>query len=85
MDFDSRTLQKKHRQKITVEIDILGDEIDEDRCEKIADSFTDFVRQIWCLSDPQIAFAINSKVSVQPTPQKTHDQVRLPCANATDR
>ena len=78
MNFDSRTLQKKHRQRITVEIDILGDEIDEDRCEKIADSFTDFVRQIWCLSDPQIGFAIGSKVKVQTPQHKTHNQVQLP-------
>ncbi len=78
MDFNSRTLQKKQRQRITVEIDIFGDEIDFNHCEKIADSFTDFVRQIWCLSDPQLEFAISSKVAVQAPKQKTHDQVQLP-------
>ena len=78
MDFDSRTLQKKQRQRSTVEIDLFGDEIDGDRCEKIADSFTDFVRQVWCLSDPSVEFAINSKVLVQPPQPLTHDQVKLP-------
>ena len=85
MDFDSRTLQKKQRQKITLEIDIFGDEIDSEQCEKIADSFTDFVRQIWCLSDPQLEFAISSKVKVQLPKLKTHDQVQLPCASGNGR
>jgi hypothetical protein len=84
MNFDIPDLRKQQKtQRITLEIDVVGDEIESEQCEKIANSFTDFVRQIWCLSDPQIAFAISSKVKVQLPKQKTHDQVQLPCANSS--
>lgn len=86
MNFDSRTLQKKQRQRITLEIDIFGaEEIDCTQVEKIAESFTNFVRQIWCLSDPSLEFAINSKASVQPPQLKTQDQVQLPCTDGNGR
>lgn len=85
MDFDTTTLKRKHRQKITLEIDIFGDEaIERSQVEKIADSFTDFVRQIWCISDPSINFACNSKVTVQPHQPMTHEQVQLPCEKYGD-
>ena len=71
MSFDTTVLRKQQKtQRITLEIDVVGDEIDSEQCERIADSFTDFVKQIWCLSDPHFEFAISSKVKVQ-----------LPCAN----
>ncbi len=82
MNFDVVSLRKQQKtQRITLEIDVIGDEIDCEQCEKIADSFTDFIRQIWCLSDPRFEFAINSTVSVQLPKQKTHGQVQLPCAS----
>lgn len=80
--FDTTVLRKQQKtQRITLEIDVVGDEIDSEQCERIADSFTDFVKQIWCLSDPHFEFAISSTVSVQLPKQKTHEQVQLPCAN----
>lgn len=82
MSFDTTVLRKQQKtQRITLEIDVVGDEIDSEQCERIADSFTDFVKQIWCLSDPRFEFAISSKVKVQLPKQKTHEQVQLPCAN----
>lgn len=81
-NFEATTLRRQQKtQRIILEIDVVGDEIDSEQCEKIADSFTDFVRQIWCLSDPRHEFAISSKVKVQLPKQKTHEQVQLPCAN----
>ena len=85
-NFDTTTLRRQQKtQRITLEIDVVGDTIDSEQCEKIADSFTDFVRQIWCLSDPRHEFAISSKVAVQLPKQKTHDQVQLPCADGNGR
>ena len=78
-NFDTTTLRRQQKtQQITLEIDVIGDTIDSEQCEKIADSFTDFVRQIWCLSDPRHECAISSKVAVQLPKQITHSQVQLP-------
>jgi len=85
-NFDTTTLRRQQKtQRITLEIDVVGDEIDSEQCEKIADSFTDFVRQIWCLSDPSVEFAISSNVKVQSHQPLTHEQVQLPCANGNRR
>ncbi len=82
MDFQTTILKKKYRQRITVEIDIFGDEeIDSTQAEKIADSFTNFVRQLWCLADPKIDFACSSNVKVQLPQPKSHEQVKLPCTH----
>ena len=82
MSSDTTVLRKQQKtQKITLEIDVVGDEIDSDQCEKIADSFTNFVRLLWCLSDPRFEFAISSTISVQLPKQKTHEQVQLPQCN----
>ncbi len=85
-NFDTTTLRRQQKtQRITLEIDVVGDSIDDEQCKKIADSFTDFVRQIWCLSDPSVEFAISSNVKVQLPKLKTHEQVHLPCANGNRR
>lgn len=43
-NFDTTTLRRQQKtQRITLEIDVVGDSIDSEQCEKIADSFTDFV------------------------------------------
>ena len=82
MSSDTTVLTKQQKtQRITLEIDVVGDEIDSDQCERLADSFTDFVRQLWCLSDPRFEFAISSTVKVQLPKQKTHEQVQLPQCN----
>lgn len=81
--FSDNGAQKKYRQKITVEIDLFSnEEIDFDCVEKIADSFTNFVRQIWCLLDPKVDFACNSTVRVQSPQYKSYEQVKLPSTNA---
>ena len=82
MSSDTTVLRKQQKtQRITLEIDVVSDEIDSEQCERIADSFTDFVKQIWCLSDPRFEFAISSKVKVQLPKQKTQEQVQLPQCN----
>lgn len=82
MDFEATAIKKQLSQKITLEIDVVGDEIDFTQCEKIADSFTDFIKQVWWLANPRQEFAVSSKVKVQLPKQKTHGQVQLPCASA---
>lgn len=81
MSSDTILRKQQKTQRITLEIDVVGDEIGDEQCERIADSFTDFVRQIWCLSDPRFEFAISSKVKVQLPKQKTQEQVQLPQCN----
>lgn len=85
-NFETTALRRQQQtQRITVEIDVVGDEIDAAQCERIANSFTDFLRQIWCLSDPRHEFAISSNVKVQLPKLKTHGQVQLPCADGNRR
>ncbi len=85
-NFDTTALRRQQQtQRITVEIDVVGDAVDSEQCERIANSLTDFLRQIWCLSDPRHEFAISSKVKMQLPKQKTHDQVQLPRTNDNGR
>lgn len=85
MDFQSRTLKTPQKRRIIVEIDIIGDEVDLAKCEKIADRLTNFICQEAWLVNPPEKFTFDSKVSVQSLPQKTHDQVQLPCATGNER
>lgn len=81
MDFQTTTIQKQRKQRITLDIDVIGDEIDFDKCEKIADSFVAFISQVWWLADPKFEFSCSSKVTVQAPKQKNHQQVQLPVTN----
>lgn len=81
MDFKTTEIAKQRKQRITLDIDVIGDEIDFAKCEQIADSFVAFISQVWWLADPKFEFSCSSKVKVQLPKQKTHQQVQLPCAN----
>lgn len=85
MDFESITLKTPHKQRIVIEIDILGDEVDLDKYQKIADRLTDLLCQESWLSNPPEKLTFNTKVSLQLLPQKTHDQVQLPYTTGNER
>ncbi len=75
MDFERRQIRKPHSKKIILEFDVIGD-IDLVTCQQIADKFTDSI--------PKGEFDLTcTKASVQSTPQRTHEQVQLPCANSS--
>ena len=81
MDFQTTAIQKQRKQRITLDIDVIGDELDFAKCEQIADSFVAFISQVWWLADPKFEFSCSSKVTVQAPRPKTHQQVQLPRAN----
>ncbi len=85
MDFESITLKTPHKQRIVIEIDILGDEVDLDKYQKIADRLTDLLCQDSWLANPPEKLTFNTKVSLQLLPRKTHEQVQLPCATGNER
>jgi len=85
MDFQTTAIQKQRKQRITLDIDVIGDEIDFAKCEQIADSFTAFISQVWWLADPKFEFSCSSKVTVQAPRQKNHQQVQLPSTNGNGR
>lgn len=85
MDFETTAIQRQRKQRITLDIDVIGDEIDFEKCEKIADSFVAFISQVWWLADPKFEFSCSSKVTVQAPRQKNHQQVQLPSANGNGR
>ncbi len=67
------------KQRIVIEIDILGDEVNLDKYQNIADRLTDLLCQEAWLTNPPEKLTFNTKVSLQLLPRKTHDQVQLPC------
>ncbi len=73
MNFERRQIRKPYSKKIILEFDVIGD-IDLITCRQIADKFTEKMGK----SDFDITC---TKASVQSTPQRTHRQVQLPCAN----
>jgi len=81
MNSQTTAIQKQRKQRITLDIDVISDEIDFAKCEQIADSFTAFISQVWWLADPKFEFSCSSKVTVQAPRQKNHQQVQLPVTN----
>ncbi len=85
MDFQTTAIQKQRKQRITLDIDVIGDEVAFEKCEQIADSFVAFISQVWWLADPKFEFSCSSKVTVQAPKQKNHQQVQLPSTNGNGR
>lgn len=81
MDFKTTAINRQRKQRITLDIDVIGDEIDFAKCENIADSFVAFISQVWWLADPKFEFSCSSKVTVQAPKAKTHKLVQLPSTN----
>ncbi len=85
MDFQTTAIGRERRQRITLDIDVIGDEIAFEQCEQIADSFVAFIAQVWWLADPKFEFSCSSKVTVQAPKQKNRQQVQLPVTNGKGR
>ncbi len=75
MDFERRTLKKQHPHKIILEFDVTSD-IDLVKCQQIANNLAASI-PVQLLCDRHIEVTC-SLASVQPSPQKTYDQVQLP-------
>ena len=75
MNFERRTLKKRHSQKIILEFEVAGD-IDSISCQQIANSLASSIPvQLSALRHIE---ATCSKALVQPLPQKTYAMVQLP-------
>ena len=75
MDFERRTLRKRHPHKITLEFEVTSD-VDLVKCQQIANSLATSI-PVQLLAERRIEVTC-SFASVQPLPQKTYDQVQLP-------
>jgi hypothetical protein len=75
MDFDSRTLKKRHFHKIILEFDVISD-VDLVKCQQMANNLAASIpSQLLC--DRRVEVTC-SKALVQLLPQRTYDQVQLP-------
>ncbi len=76
MDFERITLKKRHSHKIILELDVISEDIDLVKCQKIANNLAASI-PVQLLADRHIEVNC-SKALVQPSPQRTYDQVQLP-------
>ena len=76
MDFERITLKKRHPHKITLELDVINDEVDLVKCQQIANNLAASI-PVQLLTDRRVEVTC-SLASVQPSPKKTYDQVQLP-------
>ena len=76
MDFERRTLKKQHPHKITLEFDVISDEVDLVKCQQIANSLAASIPVQ--LSAERHVEVTCSLASVQPSPKKNYSQVQLP-------
>ena len=76
MDFERITLKKRHPHKITLEFDVINDEVDLVKCQQIANNLAASI-PVQLLTDRRVEVTC-SLASVQPSPKKTYDQVQLP-------
>lgn len=66
-------------QRLTLEIDVSGNEEDFTRCEQLGEAFISLVTQMWWLTAPHIQLTCSVKVKVIPQRVKrTHGSVVLP-------
>ena len=76
MDFERRTLKKRHFHKIILELDVISEDIDLVKCQQIANSLaTSIPVQLLCDRHIEVTCSL---ASVQPSPKKTYSQVQLP-------
>ncbi len=76
MDFERRTLKKRHSHKITLEFDVISEDIDLVKCQQIANSLAASI-PVQLLCDRRIE-VICSISSVQTSSKRTYSQVQLP-------
>ena len=75
MDFERRTLKKRHPHKITLEFDVTSD-VDLVKCQQIANNLATSI-PVQLLADRLIEVTC-SLASVQLSPKRTYSQVQLP-------
>ena len=76
MDFERRTLKKQHPHKITLEFDVISDEVDLVKCQQIANNLAASIPvQLLCDRRIEVTCSISS---VQPSQKRTYSQVQLP-------
>lgn len=79
MSHDNKPLKT---QRLTLEIDVSGNEEDFARCEQLGEAFVSLITQMWWLAAPHIQFACSARVKVMPQRVKrTHRSVVLPKVN----
>ncbi len=76
MDFERRKIEKRHSHKIILELDVISEDIDLVKCQKIANNLAASI-PVQLLADRRIEVTC-SFASVQPSPKRTYDQVQLP-------
>ena len=76
MDFERRKVTKRHAHKITLEFDVISDEVDLVKCQQIANNLAASI-PVQLLAERRVEVTC-SLASVQPSPKKTYDQVQLP-------
>lgn len=76
MDFERRKIEKQHPHKITLEFDVLSNEVDLVKCQQIANTLAASI-PVQLLTDRRIEVTC-SKALVQPSPKRTYAMVQLP-------
>jgi len=76
MDFERRKIEKRHSHKIILEFDVISEDIDLVKCQKIANNLSASI-PVQLLADLRIEVTC-SLASVQPSPKRTYSQVQLP-------
>ena len=76
MDFERRKIEKRHPHKITLEFDVISNEVDIVKCQQIANNLAASI-PVQLLCDRRIEVTC-SFASVQPSPKRTYSQVQLP-------
>ena len=76
MDFERRRIEKRHPHKITLEFDVISNEVDIVKCQQIANSLAASI-PVQLSAERRIEVTC-SNASVQPSPKRTYDQVQLP-------
>ena len=76
MDFERRKIEKRHPHKITLEFEVLSNEVDLVKCQQIANNLAASI-PVQLLADRLIEVTC-SLASVQLSPKRTYSQVQLP-------
>jgi hypothetical protein len=71
MNFERIKVKKQHSYKIILEFDVISDNVDIVKCQKVANSLAASIPS-QLLSERHVE-VICSKASIQPLPQRTYD------------
>ena len=76
MDFERRRIEKRHPHKITLEFDVISNEVDIVKCQQIANNLAASI-PVQLSAERHIEVTC-SFASVQPSPRRNYSQVQLP-------